>query len=167
MNQTSPKDFPVSWDEMHRNGKALAWRLLSKAPAGGWKGIIGVTRGGLVPACIVARELDIKLVETLCISSYDHQNQRGANILKLAAGAGDGAGWLVIDDLVDTGNTFRIAREKLPKAHYACLYAKPQGVGTCDTSITEVSQDTWIHFPWDMEAKYAEPIAGVKKNEGL
>jgi xanthine phosphoribosyltransferase len=162
-SSNAPKNFLVSWEEMHRNGKALAWRLLDKGPDGGWKGIIGVTRGGLVPACIVARELDIKMVETLCISSYDHKDQRSANILKLAEGAGDGTGWIVVDDLVDTGNTFKIAREKLPKAHYACLYAKPQGAATCDTYITEVSQDTWIHFPWDMEFQYAAPIAGIKK----
>lgn len=156
------KDFPVSWEEMHRNGKALAWRLLDRKPHGGWTGIIGITRGGLVPACIVARELDIKLVETLCISSYDHQNQRTADVLKVPADAGDGEGWLIIDDLVDTGNTFRIAREILPKAHYACIYAKPAGANTCDTFITEVSQDTWIHFPWDLEAQYSAPIAEQK-----
>lgn len=154
------KDFPVSWEEMHRNSKALAWRLLDKGP---WTGIIAVTRGGMVPACIVARELDVKLIETLCISSYDHQNQRNANILKTPEGANDGAGWLVIDDLVDSGNTFKIARDILPKAHYACIYAKPAGAATTDTYITEVSQDTWIHFPWDLEAQYSKPLAESQK----
>ena len=154
------RDFPVSWEEMHRNSKALAWRLVDKGP---WKGIIAVTRGGMVPACIVARELDIKLIETLCISSYDHQNQRNANILSKPAIAGDGKGWLVIDDLVDTGNTFKIAREFLPGAHYVCVYAKPAGAKTTDTYITEVSQDTWIHFPWDLEAQYSTPIADGRK----
>ncbi len=153
------KDFPVSWDEMHRNAKALAWRLVDKGP---WKGIIGITRGGLVPACIVARELDIKLVETFCISSYDHQDQREAQIIKQPDGVGDGVGWLVIDDLVDSGSTFRLVREFLPKAHYACIYAKPAGAGTTDTFITEVSQDTWIHFPWDLEQKFSPPIADKK-----
>lgn len=153
------KDFPVSWDEMHRNSKALAWRLVDKGP---WKGIIAVTRGGMVPACIVARELDVKMVTTLCISSYDHQDQRKANILRVPTEAGDGAGWIVIDDLVDSGNTFKIAREILPKAHYACIYAKPAGAKTTDTFITEFSQDTWIHFPWDLEAQYSKPIANIK-----
>jgi xanthine phosphoribosyltransferase len=159
------KDFPVSWDELHRNGKALAWRLLDLAKTngieaeGGWKGIIGITRGGLVPACIVARELDIKLIETFCISSYDHQNQRTAKIIKAPENIGDGRGWLVIDDLVDTGSTFKIAREKFPAAHYGCIYAKPEGISTTDSFITEVSQDTWIHFPWDLEAQYSQPLA--------
>ena len=149
-------DFPVSWEEMHRNSKALSRLLLNKQQ---WKGIIGITRGGLVPACIVARELDIRLVETLCISSYDHQNQREAKVLKTPDSIGNGEGWLIIDDLVDTGSTFKIAREIFPKAHYACIYAKPEGAKTTDTYITEVSQDTWIHFPWDLEAQYSKPIA--------
>jgi xanthine phosphoribosyltransferase len=153
------KDFPVSWEEMHRNSKALAWRLIDKQP---WEGIIGITRGGMVPACIVARELDIKLIETFCISSYDHKDQRTANIIKLPEQAGKGKGWLIIDDLVDTGNTFKVAREHFPEAHYACVYAKPEGVPTVDTFITEVSQDTWIHFPWDLEAKYSTPIADIR-----
>lgn len=159
MSEQQPKDFPVSWEEMHRNAKALAWRLVEKGP---WKGVVGITRGGLVPACIIARELDIKMVETLCISSYDHQDQRKAQVLKEASNIGTGEGWLIIDDLVDTGNTFVIARELYPDAHYACIYAKPEGAPTADTYITEVSQDTWIHFPWDLEAKYSEPIAGIK-----
>jgi len=150
------KDFPVSWDELHRHSKLLAWRLLEKGP---WKGVIAVARGGLVPACIVARELDLRLVETFCISTYDHKDQGSATILKGLDSAGEGEGWLVVDDLVDTGNTFRIIRKSLPKAHYGCVYAKPQGLDTVDTFITEVSQDTWIHFPWDLEAQYAKPLA--------
>lgn len=141
---------------MHRNAKALAWRLLDKGP---WTGVIGITRGGLVPACIVARELDIRLVDTLCIASYDHKNQGEAKILKGADKAGDGQGWIVVDDLVDTGTTLKIARKLLPKAHFACVYAKPAGTPLVDTFITEVSQDTWIHFPWDLEAQYSQPIA--------
>jgi xanthine phosphoribosyltransferase len=154
------KDFPVSWDEMHRHSKLLAWRLLEKGP---WKGVAAVTRGGLVPACVVARELDIRLIETICIASYDHQDQGKAKILKGAEAMGDGTGWLVIDDLVDTGNTFKIIRQMMPKAHYGAVYAKPQGIPTCDTYITEVSQDTWIFFPWDLEAQFRTPLADQHK----
>jgi xanthine phosphoribosyltransferase len=153
------KDFPVSWDEFHRHSKLLAWQLNGKGPENGeWKGVVAITRGGLVPACIIARELNIRLIDTLCIASYDHQNQREAKLLKPAAIAEKGAGWLVIDDLADTGNTFRIARTHLPDAHYGCIYAKPEGQPTTDSFVTEVSQDTWIHFPWDLEAQYSKPI---------
>ena len=149
------KNFPVSWEELHRNGRALAWRLVDKGP---WKGIVAITRGGLVPAAIVARELEIRLIDTICVVSYDHQKQGSVTIAKGVAG--DGTGWLVIDDLVDTGNTMRAVRAMLPKAHVAAIYAKPAGRPLVDTFITEVSQDTWIHFPWDLEPQFAQPIAG-------
>jgi len=151
------KSFPVSWEELHRTSKALAWRLLDLGP---FKGIIAVTRGGLVPAAIVARELEVRMIETACIASYDGNRQGSLNILKSAPEAGDGEGWLIVDDLVDTGETAKTLRNMLPKAHFATAYAKPAGRPLVDTFVTEVSQDTWIFFPWDMEPQPISPIVG-------
>ena len=153
------KAFPVSWDQLHRDAKALAWRLLESGP---FVGMVAVTRGGLAPAAVIARELDVRNIETLCISSYDWTQQGGAAVLKGLSSAvleAKGKGWLVIDDLVDTGRTLKIAREMLPEAHFACLYAKPAGKPMVETYITEVSQDTWILFPWDSEVQYVQPLA--------
>jgi xanthine phosphoribosyltransferase len=155
------KTFPVTWDELHRHARALAWRLLELGP---WRGIIAVTRGGLVPAAIVARELDVRLVDTVCIASYDERTQRAMQVLKPIAGDGDG--YLIIDDLVDTGDTARTVREMLPKAHFATVYAKPAGRPLVDTYVTEVSQDTWILFPWDIEPQFAPPIASARSRTG-
>jgi len=151
------KTFPVSWDELHRHSRALAWRLLDLGP---WKGIVAVTRGGLVPAAIVARELDLRLVDTVCVASYDDREQGPVEILKGVSG--DGAGFLLIDDLVDTGRTAEVVRRMLPKAHFATVYAKPKGRPLVDTFVTEVSQDTWILFPWDIEPQFAPPIAQAR-----
>lgn len=153
-------DFPISWEELHRNARALSWRLLELGP---WKGIIAITRGGLVPAAIIARELDLRLIDTVCVLSYQEGNsgeqdtQGKLNFLKTVEG--DGEGFLLVDDLVDTGKTARAVREMLPKAHFATIYAKPSGRPLVDTFITEVSQDTWIRFPWDMEHQFAAPLA--------
>lgn len=154
MNDSHTKEFPVSWDELHRYARALAWRLQEKGP---FKGIVAITRGGLAPAAIVARELDIRLVDTVCVASYMHKNKGEAEILKRKEG--DGEGWLIVDDLVDTGATAKIVRDMLPKAHFATIYAKPAGRPMVDTFITEVSQETWILFPWDVELAYAKPIS--------
>lgn len=160
------KFFPVSWDELHRNAKALAWRLLEAGP---WKGIVAVTRGGLVPAAIVARELDIRIIETVSIVAYaaDDRNPRQTNtvkILKQPSNVGDGSGWLVIDDLIDTGRTIETLRAIMPKAHYAAIYAKPLSRARIDTFVTEVSQDTWIYFPWDIEPQFTQPIVMQKRD---
>jgi len=152
-NQRYRKTFPISWEQLHRDSKALAWRLLDMKT---WQGIVTITRGGLVPASIIARELEIRLVDTVCISSYDYRDQGESKILKSVDTDGDD--WLLVDDLVDTGQTARIVRDMLPKAHFATVYAKPEGRPLVDTFITEVSQDTWILFPWDTESQFVEPI---------
>ncbi len=157
MNSTSDykKTYPISWDQLHRDSKALAWRLLD---AHFFKGIIAITRGGLVPAAIIARELDIHLVDTVCVSSYDWKDKKGEVEVQKSF-SGDGQGWLLIDDLVDTGRTAEVVKNMIPEAHFATVYAKPAGRPLVDTFITEVSQDTWILFPWDAESQFVQPIA--------
>ena len=161
---SAEKAFPVSWDQFHRDARALAWRL---SGAGPFQSVVCITRGGLVPAAIVSRELEIRLIETVCIASYhDYKNQGEAAVLKgiapdvAKAGGEGGSGILIVDDLVDTGRTASIVREMLPKAHFATVYAKPMGRPMIDTFVTEVSQDTWIYFPWDMGWSFQPPIAG-------
>ncbi len=152
------KSFPVSWDQFHRDARALAWRLAEKGP---FRAVLAITRGGLVPAAIVARELDLRDIETIGIASYDFTRQGELKLIKPAADAyleDGGRGVLVVDDLVDTGNTLKAVREMLPRAHYATVYAKPAGVELVDTFITEVSQDTWIFLPWDMTLQFAPPL---------
>ncbi|MCB1971693.1 MAG: xanthine phosphoribosyltransferase [Geminicoccaceae bacterium] len=161
MSETYTRYFPVSWEELHRDAKALSWRLAAGGP---WKGIIAITRGGLVPAHIISRELDVRVIDTVCISTYDDTQQRAPDILK--SKDGDGEGWLIVDDLVDTGQTGRIVREMLPKAHFATVYAKPAGREIVDTYITEVSQDTWILFPWDQEVSQSRPIIERYRSNG-
>ena len=148
--------FTVSWDQLHRDSKALAWRLIERGP---FRGIVAITRGGLIPAAIIARELECRIVETISVVTYDEETRGAPQVVKPPAAAGDGEGWLVIDDLVDTGTTTRVVRGLLPRAHFATVYAKPAGNPLVDTYITEVSQDTWILFPWDTTLSFVPPIA--------
>ncbi len=157
------KGFHISWDQIHRDARALAWRLDGQGPDdGAWRAVVAVTRGGMAPAMIVSRELDIRTVDTISIKSYDHQTQADAMVLKNPDSGlmGDGTGILIVDDLVDTGKTLEVVRAMYPNAHFATVYAKPKGRPQVDTFITEVSQDTWIFFPWDMALQYVEPYRG-------
>ena len=157
MNQ---KLFSVSWDEFHRDSRALVWKLaeLEQSRSKSWKGLVAITRGGLVPAAIVARELDIRLIETVCIASYSNKLQDDFKVLKGLDAVGDGQDWLIIDDLVDSGRTAFAIKEMAPKAHLATVYAKPKGRPLSDTFVTEVSQNTWILFPWDTQLADSTPI---------
>ena len=160
MRGAPDKNFPVSWDMFHRDARALAWRL---ADIGGFSAIVAVTRGGLVPAGIVARELGIRVIETVCVASYHEETRRGEiEVIKPVSKmilARPNEEVLIIDDLVDTGATAKAVRDMLPRAHFATVYAKPKGRPMVDTFVTEVSQETWIYFPWDTGLSFQAPIA--------
>jgi xanthine phosphoribosyltransferase len=164
------KGFHISWDQIHRDSRALAWRLDGKGPDdGAWRAVVAITRGGMAPAMIVARELDIRTVDTISVVSYHSgggkaDQRREAKVLKSPDAevmGGDGTGVLIIDDLVDSGKTLELVRQLYPNAHFATVYAKPEGEPQVDTFITGVSQDTWIFFPWDMALQYVEPYRGA------
>ena len=146
----------VTWDQLHRDARTLAAILMPLTP---FRGIVAVTRGGLIPAAIVARELECRLVESISVVSYDEEVQGSPAILKPPAAAGDGEGFLIVDDLVDSGVTARVVRDLLPRAHFACLYAKPAGKPVTDTYVVEVPQDTWVLFPWDTAPLFVPPLA--------
>ncbi|UZP67939.1 xanthine phosphoribosyltransferase [Desulfovibrio mangrovi] len=150
------KMFTVTWDQFHKDARELARRLADRGP---FKGIAAITRGGLVPAAVLARELNIHLIETVCISSYNWKDQDELRILKHVEG--DGEGWLIVDDLVDTGNTAKVVREMMPKALFVTVYAKPKGRPLVEEVIAEVSQDTWILLPWDSAVQFVEPIVNL------
>jgi xanthine phosphoribosyltransferase len=152
MSDGTPPVYYLSWDELHRDTRELARKLTTQR----WKGIISIARGGLVPGAILARELNLRVVDTLCIASYDHDQQGKMSILKTVEGDGDG--YLLVDDLVDTGGTAKIAKELLPKACFVTIYAKPQAKALTEHFVREFSQDTWIHFPWDIEPTYSQPL---------
>lgn len=153
MSLGTRENFFVSWEELHRDTRTLAERLL---PAEQWTGVIAITRGGLVPAAIIARELNIRLVDTICIKTYDYREQGSSEIIKHTDT--DGAGMILIDDLVDTGKTARAVKQLVPRARFVTVYAKPEGRAEVDDCIKEVPQDTWINFPWDMQLDYASPL---------
>jgi len=161
----APRYYTVTWDQLHRDAKALAWRLMEKGP---WTGMVAITRGGLIPCAIISRELECRLIETVSIVTYDEEQRGKPSIVKPPTAALDsqGEGWLIVDDLVDTGTTAKVVRALLPKAHFATVYAKPAGKPLVDTFITEVSQDTWILFPWDTEPQFVAPIAKSHANAG-
>ena len=118
------QELHISWEEFHRDTRELAQKLKDRE----WKGMLAITRGGLGPATVLSRELDITHVDTVCIASYEHQDQGELQLLKGISLEDGGDGWLVVDDLVDTGKTIQLVKELLPQAHVATIYAKPAGV---------------------------------------
>ena len=140
--------YVVTWDMFHMHARKLSERLL---PASQWKGVIAVSRGGLFPAAVLARELGIRHVETVCIASYNHDEQGELQVLHAAQTDNGGEGFIVIDDLVDTGNTARAIRQMYPNARFVTVFAKPAGAELVDDYVVDIPQNTWIEQPWIWE----------------
>ena len=68
----------------------------------------------------------------------------------------------MVDDLVDTGRTAEALRKLLPKRISRLCMPSRSGAPWLDTFVTQVSQDTWIYFPWDIELQFVQPIARRK-----
>ncbi len=155
------KGFHVSWDQMHRDSRSLALILKQiNEKKGKFQAIAAITRGGMIPAMIIARELDIRLVDTICIKSYDHQKSIKPKTIKLTNEEIKSLNekLLIVDDLVDSGRTLKIVKKNYPKAYFATVYAKPLGQKYVNSYIKMVTQDTWIFFPWDLALQYVEPL---------
>ena len=163
LKQPMRKSIHLSWDQFHADTRTLAHRL---AEHGGFSAIAAVSRGGLFPAGVIARELGIRVIETICVVSYHEETTRGEiAVLKslsediLARPHGE---VLIVDDLVDTGRTAQVVKAQLPGAYFASVYAKPLGLPLVDAHVREFPQDAWIYFPWDTGLSFQEPIGAGK-----
>ncbi|BBE81764.1 TPA: xanthine phosphoribosyltransferase [Haemophilus influenzae] len=149
--------YVVTWDMFQMHARKLSERLL---PASQWKGIIAVSRGGLFPAAVLARELGLRHIETVCIASYhDHNNQGELQVLHAAQVPNGGEGFIVVDDLVDTGNTARAIRQMYPNAKLVTVFAKPAGAELVDDYVIDIPQNTWIEQPWDLGLTFVPPLS--------
>ncbi|MCK8911073.1 xanthine phosphoribosyltransferase [Haemophilus influenzae] len=149
--------YVVTWDMFQMHARKLSERLL---PASQWKGIIAVSRSGLFPAAVLARELGLRHIETVCIASYhDHNNQGELQVLHAAQVPNGGEGFIVVDDLVDTGNTARAIRQMYPNAKFVTVFAKPAGAELVDDYVIDIPQNTWIEQPWDLGLTFVPPLS--------
>ena len=145
----SAEKLILKWEEFHQDTRAMGEMLKERGP---FTGIIAVARGGLVPAAIIAHVLGIRSIDTVCIASYSDETKAKSLDMEVLRNVAQKEGrWLVIDDLVDTGETAKIVRRLVPSALVACVYAKPLGESTTDIFVRAIPQDTWIVFPWEEE----------------
>jgi xanthine phosphoribosyltransferase len=139
--------FPT-YEEMHDKAVKLAHLLKEKKV--NFNKMVVVSRGGFVPASVVAYTLGIQDVDIVSIQSYIHRQVDKA-IVHRAPKTDEVV--LVIDDIVDQGGTAKALKEYMPNMHLAVIYAKPRGLPLAGTYVEAITQDTWPVFPWDEEDK--------------
>ncbi|MEI9992486.1 MAG: phosphoribosyltransferase family protein [Rhizomicrobium sp.] len=164
----------VSWNEIHRQMREMAGWVHDLMQNGRRIDIVvGVSRGGLPFAAVLARELNIREnIEVIGVTSYRGERQvAGAKIIKplhpevAARIVNGGENMIILDDLVDTGGTFRELRKIWPNALYATIYSKPEGEDVVDMRLLQAPQNSWVVFPWDAkdgDPELVDPISGAE-----
>lgn len=144
----------LTWEQVHVACTHLADRIMHASRVTPLRHILAVTRGGLLPAGILAHPLSIPSIDTIGVVSRLPNGQAiGPRIVKRPEVNGPvaqgGIGCLVVDDLVDSGSTFAAIRDLLPHAEYAACFAKP-GSPTGGVHIGQrFPDDAWLVFPWE------------------
>ena len=133
--------------------------------------ILGIARGGLIPAGSLGYALSVKNTYVINVEYYTGVDERLAvptilppylELIDL-----EQADMLVVDDVADTGHTLQMVHEfvagKVANARTAVLYEKPRSVIKCDYVWRRTAQ--WIDFPWSSEAPVAAPRHGKAASE--
>ena len=146
----------VSWEEIKAACQALVTVLTEKGVLGRTKGLVVVLSGGMIPAYWVRKMVEvqegIKLdVRVADLQSYTYDQQGDMDVRRLPADIGDGTGWIILDEVADTGETFAVLKRRYPEAVFATLTAKPKGKAVADFSVLAFKQTEWIVFPWEIE----------------
>lgn len=145
----------ISWEEFHKDVLELSKKIVNTIGQDNIKGIVTVTRGALVPSAIIANEFNIRKIEAISLKSYNEkQNQCEIEVLSLPYEAlkERGNNWLIIDELVDTGNTLAYIENLMPKALFFSVYLKEIKFPYLQGYAKSFPQDTWLVFPWEKDS---------------
>jgi hypoxanthine phosphoribosyltransferase len=119
--------------------------------------IVGLTRGGLVPAVMLSHILDVKM-QSLNWSTRDHVEN--CSDAATAEDAVNGMNILIIDDICDSGHTFRTLKDDWNASvhkdidwhgstRFATLDYKDSSDFPIDFTVNSVHDDNWIVYPWE------------------
>lgn len=139
-NQNLKQDY-LDWDDIENLVKKTALKIKKNNKK--YDLIIGIKNGGIIPAILISRELDINDIEFISIKRNKifkfnkfHKNKK----------------YLLIDEIYDTGKTFFIVNEYFKRFEYdyACLvsrYRIPDNNKILTGKV--LNHKKWIVFPWE------------------
>ena len=149
------KAFPVSWDQFHRDARALAWRLSGSRQD--WRAVVCITRGGMVPAGMMAYHLKLRNILVAAVEFYSGVARRAQQPTFLQFPADpfiSGKRILIVDDIWDSGKTIMAVKERVRAAGgtpiTAVLHYKPTASMFEDRPDFYVeTTSAWIVYPWE------------------
>ena len=170
-NMETPSNI-ITWGDVDRLSRQVADRLPALSGVDSFDRVIGISRGGLVPAVLIGSHLEIKRIESAQVRFYDGDQKLAEPILVGArpsayGPSGDPARTLIVDEILDSGATMDFLRGLFPEATLAALVARhpdceaagPGGLIPCTSDPSQgaaarvwvaegLGTDRWILFPW-------------------
>lgn len=142
-----------TYQQAENDCRALAKKLLHY----NFEWIVTMARGGLVPACILSQLLDIKKIKIVSIQHYKGTKKvkAGPKILaNFIPPVSIKSKILLIDDVVDTGKTMKMALEILKEwgneVITASLHFKPKQSKDFKPDFWANETEAWIVYPWEL-----------------
>jgi len=118
--------------------------------------IVGIGRGGLIPATLLSYKLNVKIINNFQVQSYNDNNEAEQIKIKQVPSTDvieQSNSILVVDDLSDKGTTLAFVKEFFKNTDksifYATLYTKDKTTFVPDFFVRTYSNDDWLVFPWD------------------
>jgi uncharacterized protein len=136
----------------------LAIRLADRLPTS-YDVMLVITRGGMVPACIVSERLNLRNILVAAVMFYTGQARTLDKPIFLQFPADpliNGKRVLIVDDVWDSGRTIMAVRERTLDAggfpETAVLHYKPSHTTYSDVRPDYYVDETdaWIVYPWDV-----------------
>jgi len=143
-----------SWQTIHDGIEALALMVKPLRP----HLIVGVARGGLVPATLLSHRLNVRL-ETIKAQAYEGSRRTIERPIRISGWKPDfnKAGVLIVDDIMDTGDTYEAINNNIQYAGirdpilmtFVSLVKKKECRFPTHMFFAQVPQDVWVNFPWE------------------
>lgn len=140
------KQVFLSYHDIHTDCIELAKKIKKKYKP---EKLILISRGGLIPGSIIANYLGIQDVDVIALKTYaDRKRSKEIKVYKRIKYEKK---LVVIDDLVDSGETAKIVKEMMPNSKFVVLYAKTSGKKQADLHLYDFKDSDWLVFPWEQD----------------
>ncbi|MFH0927342.1 MAG: phosphoribosyltransferase [Candidatus Micrarchaeota archaeon] len=145
------KYVTLKWKDVEKDVAKLCGQIRGS----GYKfdAILGIARGGLVPAMLLSDELDQHNLATIHMQLYKSGKKlEKLEILDWPAKPLEGKRILVVDDISDTGETLSqlkewLSKQKIAEFRIACLHSKARTSLKPDFYSREL--EGWVCYPWN------------------
>lgn len=143
------KNFKMLYSEVVDYCDDISKRLIAYEPTL----IVGIARGGLIPAVHLSHALNLPMQTLLWQTRNGSDQEHNPAIAKAIA---DGEVVVFVDDINDSGRTFTEIKEYYKAGITACIIEKMQSNFVCDITGGRTDSERWINFPWELGNKEDE-----------